>query len=269
MDVESGRELAAARGALLRVPLGPEGSASGGEPGAGAAARAPDHRHQPVRPQWNRAAPARLSPGRRVAAPGDPGRLGVRRAEAPAPKKARYQATRGQTTVWVPDEKIGWLSEFTLVMLDIATIDPGSLALPVPKVSVELDAERSAQAPAAAGRRDDTDAASDAASSPGPGGTTPTLPAVECWPSDPPNPGASGRGHRAPREGPEDRRGLGCVPGPGHGEYDPVRAVRGGTSSIPRRSPVRREVGLLEPGEAGSSPGASQPFSTSSVSSVR
>ena len=38
----------------------------------------------------------------------------------------------------MPDRDIGWLSEFTLVLLDIATIDPASLALPVPKVSVEI-----------------------------------------------------------------------------------------------------------------------------------
>ena len=82
---------------------------------------------------------------------------GARRAEQLAPRNARYQATRGHTTIWVPDENIGWLSEFTLVLLDIATIDPASLALPVPKVSVEItqaDASTGeAQTKGAAGRR--------------------------------------------------------------------------------------------------------------------
>jgi hypothetical protein len=55
-----------------------------------------------------------------------------------APKNARYQATCGNTTVWVPDENIAWLSEFTLILLDIATIDPPSLVLPSPKASVDI-----------------------------------------------------------------------------------------------------------------------------------
>jgi hypothetical protein len=55
-----------------------------------------------------------------------------------APKNAHYKATCGNTTIWVPDENLAWLSEFTLILLDIATIDPTSLVLPSPKVSVDI-----------------------------------------------------------------------------------------------------------------------------------
>jgi hypothetical protein len=46
-----------------------------------------------------------------------------------APHGACYQAHCGETFVWVMPENLPSLSEFTLVLLDIATIDPNWLAL--------------------------------------------------------------------------------------------------------------------------------------------
>jgi hypothetical protein len=58
-----------------------------------------------------------------------------------APHGACYQAHCGETFVWVMPENLPSLSEFTLVLLDIATIDPSWLALQLqqPVVSVQRD----------------------------------------------------------------------------------------------------------------------------------
>ena len=55
-----------------------------------------------------------------------------------APHRAVYSATCGNTTVWVEPEGLAGLSEFTLVVLDIATINPRSLVIPTPLVSVSI-----------------------------------------------------------------------------------------------------------------------------------
>jgi hypothetical protein len=60
------------------------------------------------------------------------------------PRHVAYKATRGDTTVWVTPDGLAGLSEFTLVMLDIATIDPTSLAIPRPTVSVVVQAKKNA-----------------------------------------------------------------------------------------------------------------------------
>jgi hypothetical protein len=65
-----------------------------------------------------------------------------------APKHARYKATCGNTTVWVPDENVAWLSEFTLILLDIATIDPTTLVLISPKVRVDISPAAAPKPPA-------------------------------------------------------------------------------------------------------------------------
>jgi hypothetical protein len=54
------------------------------------------------------------------------------------PKNAFYRGTYGNTAVWVGPEGLARLSEFTLVMLDIATIDPTSLPIQPPKATVEI-----------------------------------------------------------------------------------------------------------------------------------
>lgn len=54
------------------------------------------------------------------------------------PRNACYTAHHGHTFVWVTPEGIAGLSAFTLVVMDIATIDPQSLQLPVPMASLQL-----------------------------------------------------------------------------------------------------------------------------------
>jgi hypothetical protein len=54
------------------------------------------------------------------------------------PKDACYRSTCGSKTVWVSPEGMAGLSEFTLIMLDIATISPTSLAVSPPTVSVAV-----------------------------------------------------------------------------------------------------------------------------------
>jgi hypothetical protein len=54
------------------------------------------------------------------------------------PKHIAYQATYGDTTVWVTPDRLDGLSDFTLAMLDIGTTDPASLLTAKPKASVEL-----------------------------------------------------------------------------------------------------------------------------------
>jgi hypothetical protein len=59
------------------------------------------------------------------------------------PKDVAYKAICGDTAVWVTAEGLAWFSEFTLVMLDIATIDPTTLNLPRPTASVSIVPESS------------------------------------------------------------------------------------------------------------------------------
>jgi hypothetical protein len=54
------------------------------------------------------------------------------------PRGACYKAHCGNTYVWVTAEDLAGLSDFTLVILDIATVDPASLVLPRPKAKVEI-----------------------------------------------------------------------------------------------------------------------------------
>jgi hypothetical protein len=54
------------------------------------------------------------------------------------PKHVSFKATRGNTTVWVAPDGLAGLSEFTLVILDIATIDPTSLPIVYPQVTVNI-----------------------------------------------------------------------------------------------------------------------------------
>jgi hypothetical protein len=54
------------------------------------------------------------------------------------PKDAVYHASHGKTSVWVTREGLPHLSDFTLVVLDIATVDPKSLVIPTPTVSVTI-----------------------------------------------------------------------------------------------------------------------------------
>jgi hypothetical protein len=49
---------------------------------------------------------------------------------------ALYPTTYKNTTVWITREGLAALSEFTLIVLDIATVDPKSLAVPTPTASV-------------------------------------------------------------------------------------------------------------------------------------
>ncbi len=53
------------------------------------------------------------------------------------PRCASYSAHSGHTYAWIMPEGMSGLSEFTLVILDIATLDPSSLALQAPLVSVQ------------------------------------------------------------------------------------------------------------------------------------
>ncbi len=55
-----------------------------------------------------------------------------------APPDACYKATCGNTTVWVTSDGVHGLSEFTLIMLDIETTNPSSVAATKHKVPVEL-----------------------------------------------------------------------------------------------------------------------------------
>ena len=59
-----------------------------------------------------------------------------------APKDACYKATCGNATVWVGREDQRGLTDFTLVMLDIGTTDPASVAATRRTVSVELSSKR-------------------------------------------------------------------------------------------------------------------------------
>jgi hypothetical protein len=52
------------------------------------------------------------------------------------PHDAVYSAIYGKTAVWVMKEGLPWLSEFTLVILDISTIDSKTLVAPTPTVQV-------------------------------------------------------------------------------------------------------------------------------------
>ena len=54
------------------------------------------------------------------------------------PRNAIYKARCGDTVVWVTSEGMAGLSQFTLVMLDIATIDPTSLPIAYPRVTVNI-----------------------------------------------------------------------------------------------------------------------------------
>jgi hypothetical protein len=54
------------------------------------------------------------------------------------PKNALYKARCGDTVVWVTPEGMAGLSQFTLVMLDIATVDPTSLPIAYPRVTVNI-----------------------------------------------------------------------------------------------------------------------------------
>ena len=69
-----------------------------------------------------------------------------------APKHVAYKATRGNTTVWVAPEGMAGLSQFTLVMLDIATIDPTSLPLAYPTVQVAITPAKTDTAAGASGQ---------------------------------------------------------------------------------------------------------------------
>jgi hypothetical protein len=53
-------------------------------------------------------------------------------------KHVSHQATCGNTTVWVAPEDLTYLTDFALILLDIATADPASLAVRRPKVAVEI-----------------------------------------------------------------------------------------------------------------------------------
>jgi hypothetical protein len=72
------------------------------------------------------------------------------------PKEAIYHAACGDTAVWVGKDDLGSLSEFTLVVLDIATIDPKSLIIPTPTVSVVVSKKMSSKPPEGPGASDAT-----------------------------------------------------------------------------------------------------------------
>jgi hypothetical protein len=71
-----------------------------------------------------------------------PGWLHVGRRKE-VPRFACYSGNSGHTCVWVTPDGMASLSEFTLVTMDIATLDPSSLALQSPLVSVECGSEES------------------------------------------------------------------------------------------------------------------------------
>jgi hypothetical protein len=54
------------------------------------------------------------------------------------PKHVSYRATCGNKTAWVSPEGMAGLSEFTLIVLDIATVAPTSLSVSPPTVSVAI-----------------------------------------------------------------------------------------------------------------------------------
>jgi hypothetical protein len=57
------------------------------------------------------------------------------------PRCACYSAHSGHTYVWVTPDGMSSLSEFTLAILDIATLDPSALALQPPLVAVESEVD--------------------------------------------------------------------------------------------------------------------------------
>jgi hypothetical protein len=54
------------------------------------------------------------------------------------PKHVAYKAKCGDKTLWVAREDVAGLSEFTLIVLDIATTDPTSLVVLRPTASVSI-----------------------------------------------------------------------------------------------------------------------------------
>ena len=66
-----------------------------------------------------------------------PGWLHVTSKHA-VPKNACYREACGDIAVWVTDDGMAGLSEFVLILLDIGTTDPASLALPSPTASVAV-----------------------------------------------------------------------------------------------------------------------------------
>ena len=93
------------------------------------------------------------------------------------PKGMTWKATCGNTTVWVAPQDFAWLSEFTLAILDIATVDPTSLVIPYPKASVTITE-----------KTPDDQPTGDIANPPAPKGGTTTKKPVEEDPTASPQP---------------------------------------------------------------------------------
>ncbi len=68
------------------------------------------------------------------------------------PKHVAYRATRGGISVWVTAEGMAGLSQFTLIMLDIATTDPTKLQPAYPKVTVNITEATDPKDPLASGQ---------------------------------------------------------------------------------------------------------------------
>ncbi len=79
-----------------------------------------------------------VSPGRDGRPAPDSLRLAVHRRPLPAARRC-YQAHCGDTYVWVTPEGLQGLSEFTLVLVDIATTDPSWLAQQKQQATVSVD----------------------------------------------------------------------------------------------------------------------------------
>jgi hypothetical protein len=75
-----------------------------------------------------------------------PGWLHITRGHG-IPKHVSYKATCGDVTVWVTREGLAGLSQFTLTILDIATIDSKTLPISTPTASVEITEVKSGPTP--------------------------------------------------------------------------------------------------------------------------